>query len=113
MATYTLKRGNTWNPILEIYTDTTKDTRFDATGYAGKCYIKEELNEDLPIVVEMDVSWTDQANGIGTISLSHTNSLKLRIHAYSYEVVVYTTGNAIRRTADHGTLDVVETLKKE
>lgn len=113
MTTYTLKRGDTWNPTLELYSDKAKTTRFVATGYSGKCYIKEALDEDQPHTVEMDISWTDQANGIGTVSLSYENSLKLRIHTYVYEFKVYTAANAIRKTVDQGYLDVVEVLEKD
>jgi len=113
MTTYTLKRGDTWNPTLELYSDKAKTTRFDATGYTGKCYIKEVLDEDQPHTVEMDISWTDQANGIGTVSLTYVNSLKLRIHTYVYEFKVYTAANAIRKTVDQGYLDIVEVLEKD
>ena len=113
MATYTLKRGDTWNPTLELYSDKALTQAFDATGYTGKCYIKEQLDEEHSIVVEMDVSWTDQANGIGTVLLSYANSLKLRIHTYVYEFKIYTAGNAVRKTPDQGYLDVVEVLEKD
>lgn len=113
MKTYTLKRGDTWNPTLELYQDKAKTIRFNAAGYSGKCYIKEVLDEDHPTVVEMSISWTDQANGIGTVSLSYANSLKLRIHKYIYEFKIYTAANAIRKTVDQGYLDVVEVLEKD
>lgn len=112
MITYTLKRGDTWNPTILLYQDKAKTTAFDATGYSGKCYIKEQLDEEHPSVVEMDISWTDQANGEGTVSLTHANSLKLRIHGYVYEFKIYTAANAIRKTVDQGNLNVVEVLEK-
>jgi len=113
MTTYTLKRGDTWDPTLELYSDKAKTIRFNATEYSGKCYIKEQLDEDQPHTVEMDISWTDQVNGIGTVSLSYANSLKLRIHKYVYEFKIWTAANAIRKTVDQGYLDVVEVLEKD
>ena len=113
MKTYTLKRGDTWDPILQFYSNKQKTTAFDATGYSGKCYIKEELDEDRPHVVEVDVVWTDQAGGIGTVSIDYADSLKLRIHEYVYEIKLFTAANATRKTVDQGYLDVVEVLEKD
>lgn len=115
MKKYSLLRGDTWNPTLKLYTDKQKTQAFDATDYAVKCIIKEELDAEYPAVVEMDVTWIDQANGIGTVSLSHTNSLKLRIHEYVFEFKVYDDSSSgvveYQKTVTQGILDVTEVLK--
>jgi hypothetical protein len=115
MKTYTLRRGDTWNPTLRVYSDSLKTQPLDCSDYAGKCYVKEGLDAELPVIVEMDVTWTDQSNGIGTVALSHANSLKLRIHEYVYEFKIFddTSSAAIelQKTVDQGILDVGEVLK--
>lgn len=113
MTTYTLKRGDTWNPVLRLYSDKAKTIPFDATDYTGKCHIKDQLEEAIPDAVTLDIDWTDQGNGIGTVSLSYADSLKLRLHKYVYEFKIYTALNAIRKTVDQGYLDVVEVLEKD
>ena len=113
MKTYTLKRGDTWDPTIMLFSDKEKTTSFDATGYTLECTIKEELQEEATAVVSMTGSWTDQSNGVGTVSLSHTDSLKLRIHKYVYEFKVYTAANARRKTVSQGYLKVVEVLDKD
>lgn len=113
MKTYTLRRGDTWNPTIELFADKEKTIPFDATGYTGKCYIKPELEEESTPTVTLDISWTDQPNGIGTVSLTYADSLKLRIHEFIYEFKIYTAANAIRKTVEQGILKVVEVLEKD
>lgn len=115
MKTYELRRGDTWNPTLRVYADTQKTVPLDCSDYAGKCYVKEGLDAELPIIVEMDVTWTDPANGIGTVAMSHANSLKLRIHGYIFEFKIFddtsSAATEFQKTVDQGILDVVEVLK--
>jgi len=114
-TTYYLRRGDTWNPTLRVYQDKAKTQVFDASDYSAKCILKEELDAEHPSVVEMDVTWTDAANGIGTVALSHSDSLKLRIHKYIYEFKVYDDSSSgvaeFQKTVEQGYLNVVEVLK--
>ena len=43
MKTLTLKRGDTWDPTILLFSDKAKTIPFDATGYTLECTIKEEL----------------------------------------------------------------------
>jgi hypothetical protein len=115
MTTYYLRRGDTWNPTIEVYSDTLFTTPRDVSDYGAKCYVKEGLAAELPAVVEMDVVWSDEANGIGSPSLSHADSLKLRIHKYVFEIKVYDDSSSgvaeLQKTVFQGYLDVTEVLK--
>ena len=115
MTTYELKRGDTWNPTLRVYEDKAKTQAMDVTDYSGKVIIKEGLDAELPAVVELDVIWTDAANGIGAVAMTHAQSISLRIHTYVYEFKVYDDGSSgvdeFQKTVDQGYLDVVEVLK--
>lgn len=115
MKTYELLRGDTWNPTLRVYQDAAKTQAKDVSDYSGVCIIKEGLDAELPTVVEVAVTWTDAANGIGTIAISHADSLKLRIHEYIYEFKIYDDGSSgvseYQKTVEQGILDVVEVLK--
>jgi hypothetical protein len=115
MKTYELLRGDTWNPTLRVYSDKLKTQPLDCSDYGGKCYVKEELDAEAETKVELDVTWTDQANGIGTVAMSHADSLKLRIHEYIYEFKIFddtsSAATEFQKTVDQGILDVVEVLK--
>ena len=120
MRTYTLKRGDTWELTLNLYSDKDKTIPFDATqdgGYDGQCYIKEELDEARDAVVTVDLEWEDQSTGIATMFLTTENSLKLRLHKYVAEFKVYadssSAGNEVRQTVEQAYLDVVEVLDKD
>lgn len=115
MKTYTLLRGDTWNPTFRVYTDTLKTLPMDVSDYSSKCIIKEGLDAELPAIVELDVVWSDEANGIGSVSMTHADSLKFRIHKYVFEFKVYDDSSSgvseYQKTAEQGYLDVVEVLQ--
>ena len=115
MATYALKRGDTWNPTLLLYANKAKTQAFDASDYSAKCYIKEGLDAELPTVLELDAIWTNQAGGEGAFAMTHAESVKLRIHEYTYEVKLYDDSSSgvaeFQKTISQGILDVVEVLK--
>lgn len=111
-----LKRGDTWNPTIRLFSDKKKTVPFDATGFTGKCHIKERFEETAPDLLVLDVSWTDEANGIGTVTMTHTQSLDLMVNdnpGYYVQFKVYNVGNTIVKTPAQGTLPVIEVLEKD
>jgi len=109
-----LKRGDTWNPTLRLFSDKKKTVTFDATGFTGKCHIKERFEETAPDVQVLDVSWTDIANGVGTVNLTHVQSLELMTKTdYYVQFKIYSAGNTIVKTPMQGILPCVEVLEKD
>lgn len=108
-----LKRGDTWNPTIRLYSNKKKTVTFDATGFTGKCHIKERLEETAPDILVLDVSWTDIANGVGTVNMTHAQSLTLMVRDYFAQFKIYNTSNVIVKTPAQGTLPVVEVLEKD
>ena len=109
-----LTLGDTWTPIIYLYSDEEKTTAFDATGYAMKCHIKEKLDEDATEILELDGSWTDQGNGIGFITMTHTQSKGLRVKEYYFQVKVYVEAdNSVVKTPKQGILKIIESLEKD
>ena len=108
-----LKRGDTWNPTIRLFSDKKKTVTFDATGFTGKCHIKEVMEETADDIFVLDIAWTDQPNGVGTVNLTHTQSLELMVRNYFVQFKVYNTSNVIVKTPAQGTLPVVEVLEKD
>ena len=109
-----LKRGDTWNPTIYLFSDKKKSIPYDATGMTLKCHIKEEMNETAPDIFVLDGTWSDQSNGVGSVNLTHTQSLQLMIRKYYAQFKVYTTSdNTIVKTPKQGILPVVEVLEKD
>ena len=111
-----LKRGDTWNPTIRLFSDKKKTVTFDATDFTGKCHIKEVMEETADDIFVLNISWTDQANGVGTVNLTHTQSLELMVKddpGYYVQFKVYNTSNVIVKTPAQGTLPVVEVLEKD
>jgi hypothetical protein len=109
-----LKRGDTWNPTVYLFSDKKKTVPFDATGYALKCHLKERMEETAPDVFVLDGSWTDQGNGVGSVGLTHAQSLELRVMDYYFQFKVYVEAdNSVVKTPKQGILQVVEVLEKD
>lgn len=109
-----LKRGDTWTPTIRLFTDKEMTTTFDATGYTLECHIKEKFDETATLVYKLTGSWTDQANGVGTVNLNHANSKTLWPKEYYFQFKIYvTTDNSVVKTVKQGILKVVEVLEKD
>ena len=109
-----LKRGDTWNPTIYLYSDKKKTIPFDATGYDLKCHIKERMEETAPDVFVLSGNWTDIANGVGSVDLTHPQSLQLRVMDYYFQFKVYVSAdNSVVKTPKQGILQVVEVLEKD
>lgn len=105
---YYIKRGNTWIPELVI---TQGDEAFDCTGYTAKLWIKETLKEISPEIQELDINWTDQANGLGYFTLTHAMSSNM-LGKYWIEVILYyETTFEVVRTLIQDRLIIRETLE--
>jgi len=91
-----LKQGNTWIPTLTV---TENSEAYDCTGLTAKLWIKEILKETAPEIQELDITWIDQAGGIGFFNLTHEMSITL-LGRYWYEVILY----------EQLGLDIVKTL---
>ena len=84
---------------------------FNCTGYTAKLWIKTTLKETAPEIYELDITWTDQAGGIGFFNLMHEMS-RLLLGRYWYEVkLIETASNTVVRTLIQDRLIVRETLK--
>jgi hypothetical protein len=98
-----------------VYEDKQHTTPKDMTDYDAFCVIKEGLDAELLAVVEPVVSWTDQANGIGQVFVSHADSLKFRVHTYVFEIKVFDNSSSgveeLQKTIVQAYLDVTEVLK--
>jgi len=109
-----LKIGDTWNPTIRLYSDGEMTVTFDATGYTLVCHIKEKLEEDATELFELSGSWTDEANGVGTVNMTHTQSKTLRVKDYYYQFKIYVTAdNSVVKTVKQGILKMVEVLEKD
>mgnify|MGYP007077436155 CR=1 FL=1 len=111
-ATYnfTIDEGETWNLSMTWYTDSTKTTEVDLTGYTGRMKIKESFDG-------ADILELTTANGkitlggvAGTISLdlteADTTSLEPRSYVYDLELVV---GSTVKRLIE-GTINVTRSV---
>jgi hypothetical protein len=109
-----LKIGDTWNPTIRLYSDDEMTVTFDATGYTLVCHIKEKLEESATEIYELSGSWTDQANGVGDVNMSHTQSKALFVKDYYYQFKIYVTAdNSVVKTVKQGILKMVEVLEKD
>ena len=109
-----LKRGDTWNPTIRLYSDEKMTVTYDATGYTLVCHIKEKLDEDATEILELAGSWTDEGNGVGTVNMSHTQSKALFVKDYYFQFKIYVTAdNSVVKTVKQGILSVVETLEAD
>jgi hypothetical protein len=109
-----LKRGDTWNPTIYLYSDLKKTVPYDATDMTLKCHIKERMEETAPDIFVLTGTWTDQSNGVGNVNLTHVQSLQLRIMDYYVQFKIYTTlDNTVVKTPKQGILPVVEVLEKD
>jgi hypothetical protein len=111
-----LKRGDTWNPTIRLFSDKKKTVTFDATGFTGKCHIKERMEETADDIEVLDVDWDDEANGVGHVNLTYAKSVELMVNddpGYYVQFKVYNAGNTIVKTPIQGILPVVEVLEKE
>ena len=108
-----LKRGDTWNPTIRLFSDKKKTVTFDATGFTGKCHIKESMVETAPNILELNITWSDISNGVGSVTMTHAQSLTLMVREYFAQFKVYNATNTIVKTPAQGTLPVVEVLEKD
>lgn len=109
-----LKRGDTWNPTIRLFSDEEMTVTYDATGYTLVCHIKDKLDETAPEIFELAGSWTDQANGVGTVKLDHDDSKTLRVKEYYFQFKIYVTADqSTVKTVKQGILKVVEVLEKD
>ena len=109
-----LKRGDTWNPTIRLYSDEKMTVTFDATGYNLVCHIKEKLEETATEILELAGSWTDQANGVGSVNMTHTQSTGLYVKKYYFQFKIYVAAdNSVVKTVKQGILDIVEVLEKD
>jgi len=105
-----LKQGDTWTPILTVTED---GAAMNCTGYTAKMWIKAQLRETAPELFELDVNWTDQAEGIGYFAFTHAMSATL-LGSYWYEVkLVETASNTVVRTLIQNRLIVRTTLEAD
>jgi len=103
-----LKKGNTWIPTLTVTDD---DEPFNCTGYTAKLWIKTTLKETAPEIRVLDITWTDQAGGVGFFNLMHEMSINL-LGRYWYEIILYEEiSNDVVRTLIQDRLIVRETLE--
>ena len=109
-----LNRGDTWSPVIRLYSDDEQTTTYDATGYTLVCHIKNELDEEAADVYVLSGSWTDAANGVGTFTLTHAQSKALFAREYYAFVKIYVTAdNSVVKTIDKKILDIQEVLEKD
>ena len=109
-----LKVGDTWNPTIRLYSDKELTVPFDATGYTLVCHIKEKLEESATEILELAGTWIDQANGVGSVNMTHDQSKALRVKEYYYQFKIYVTAdNSVVKTVRQGILNMVEVLEKD
>jgi hypothetical protein len=109
-----VKIGDTWNPTIRLYADENKSVAYDATGYTLVCHIKEKLEEDATEIYEIVGSWTDEANGIGKVKMTHTQSKALRRKDYYFQFKIYLdSAFTVVKTVKQGILKMVEVLEKD
>jgi len=109
-----VKIGDTWNPTIRLYSDEKMTITFDATGYSLICHIKEKLEESATEIFELTGTWTDAANGVGTVNMTHIQSKTLRPKDYYFQFKIYVTSdNSVVKTVKQGILKMVEVLEKD
>jgi hypothetical protein len=109
-----VKIGDTWNPTIRLYSDEEMTVTFDATGYTLVCHIKDKLQEDATEILELAGSWSDAANGVGSVNMTHTQSKTLRAKDYYYQFKIYVTADqSVVKTVKQGILKMVEVLEKD
>lgn len=109
-----IKIGDTWNPTIRLYSDENMSVTFDATGYTLVCHVKEKLEESATEILELSGTWSDAANGVGSVTMTHTQSKGLRVKEYYYQFKIYVTAdNSVVKTVKQGILDMVEVLEKD
>ena len=109
-----LKIGDTWNPTIRLYSDAEMTVPFDATGYTLVCHIKDKLEESATEIYELAGSWTDAANGVGNVTMTHLESKDLYVKDYYYQFKIYVTAdNSVVKTVKQGQLKMVEVLEKD
>jgi hypothetical protein len=108
MADINIYQGNSWTPAVSIKED---GSAKDCSAYDCKLLIKETDDVDADIVLEEDISWTNQSQGLGTFTVLPSETEALSVKSYYYEVVLYNeSALTYRKTVDKGRLAIRNSL---
>lgn len=86
---YSILQGNSWNPGAVI---TENGAAKDCTDFDCKLMVKEINSRSAPEVLDKEITWTVQASGTGSFSITPAETLALKIQGYFYEIILYKEG---------------------
>lgn len=97
--------GESWTPAAVIKSN---GVAKDCTGLDAILVIKRDNLNDASLILSTSITWTNQASGLGTFSITTTQALTLEKISYYFEAILY--GGTYRRTIKKGRLDIQNSL---
>jgi hypothetical protein len=97
--------GESWTPAAVIKSN---GVAKDCTGLDAILVIKRDNLNDASLILSSSITWTNQASGLGTFSITTTQALTLEKISYYFEAILY--GGTYRRTIKKGRLDIQNSL---
>jgi hypothetical protein len=107
MADVNKYQGDSWTPAATIKEG---GSAKDCTGLESKLMIKETDSVTAAAVIEKDISWTNQSQGLGTFSVLPAETLALDVKSYYYQAIVYNNAGTYQRTYNKGRLAIRNSL---
>jgi len=99
--------GNTKNLLVKI---TEGGQPKNCTGFNCSMVIKEKDLRTAPLVLKIDITWTNSGNGEGTFYISSFNSSSLSVKTYFIEIILYKEDGSFKKTLYKDKLIVKQSL---
>jgi len=97
--------GESWTPAVVIKSN---GVAKDCTGLDAILIIKRDNLNNASLILSSPITWTNQASGLGTFSITTTQALTLEKISYYFEAILY--GGTYRRTLKKGRLEIGNSL---
>lgn len=103
--------GATWNPSIAITED---GSAKNCTNLSCRCVIKESEAEEVIAKYSLNISWTNQAGGLGEFTLTNIQSKLLTIGSkYPYQVWLYKSDGTFNKLISEGIILIGPSLDKD
>jgi len=97
--------GNSWNPAIVILSN---GSAKDCTGLDCVLLIKRDDLNNASAILSIPIAWTNQAQGLGTFTMTPSQAATLETISYFFEVTLYSL--TYQRTCVKGRLEIQNSL---